>query len=234
MTRQDPRCVPVSETSVMLYLADVIDVALAPVIGRISRSIAEACPEVCELTPSYGSILVQVHSAHVDLDELAGKLVEISRRCLAVPADGEAAVAGKLIELPVYYHAEVAPDLEAVAAVSGLNVEEVIAIHSGRDYTVCAIGFAPGFAFLAEVDERIALPRHESPRGKVPAGSVGIADRQTAVYPMDTPGGWQLVGRCPLALYQPGEQPLSPFEVGDRVRFVPVYRKTYLERGGRV
>lgn len=218
----------------MLYLADVIDVALAPVIGRISRSIAEACPEVCELTPSYGSILVQVHSPHIDLDDLGAKLLEIVREVSAQEqGEGQAAV-GKLIELPVYYHAEVAPDLEAVAAASGLSIDEVIGIHSGRDYTVCAIGFAPGFAFLAEVDERIALPRHESPRGKVPAGSVGIADRQTAVYPMDTPGGWQLVGRCPLALYQPGEQPLSPFEVGDRVRFVPVDRKTYLERGGRV
>ena len=141
---------------------------------------------------------------------------------------------GKLIELPVYYHPDVGPDLERVACNNGLTVEEVIAIHAGRDYTVCAIGFAPGFAFLADVDARIATPRHERPRAKVVTGSVGIADRQTAVYPMDTPGGWQLIGRCPVPLYDPEQIPLSPFELGDRVRFVPVERADYIERGGHV
>jgi KipI family sensor histidine kinase inhibitor len=141
---------------------------------------------------------------------------------------------GKLIELPVYYHPDVGPDLEIVARANGLTVAEVIAIHAGRDYTVCAIGFAPGFAFLADVDARIATPRHERPRAKVVAGSVGIADRQTAVYPMDTPGGWQLIGRCPVPLYDPDQTPPSPFELGDRVRFVPVERHDYIERGGHV
>ena len=99
---------------------------------------------------------------------------------------------------------------------------------------MCAIGFAPGFAFLAELDERIVMPRHASPRSCVPAGSVGIADKQTAVYPNNTPGGWQLIGNCPIVLYDPWKHPAGLFEVGDQVRFVPVDRQTFIERGGCV
>ena len=220
---------PVSETSLMLYLGDEIDVKQAPLIGEMARRIKAEHQEVCEVTASYTSILVQVYSPRVKLDEFGERLVAmIGHSVVTEKAEG------KLIELPVYYHPDVGPDLEIVARNKGLTVAEVIAIHAGRDYTVCAIGFAPGFAFLADVDARIATPRHERPRAKVVAGSVGIADRQTAVYPMDTPGGWHLIGRCPAPLYDPEQIPLSPFELGDRVRFVPVERHDYIERGGHV
>ena len=220
---------PVSETSLMLYLGDEIDVKQAPLIGEMARRIKAEHQEVCEVTASYTSILVQVHSPRVKLDEFGERLVAmIGHGVVTEKAEG------KLIELPVYYHPDVGPDLEMVARNKGLTVAEVIAIHAGRDYTVCAIGFAPGFAFLADVDARIATPRHERPRAKVVAGSVGIADRQTAVYPMDTPGGWHLIGRCPVPLYDPEQIPLSPFELGDRVRFVPIECDDYIERGGHV
>ena len=220
---------PVSETSLMLYFGDEIDVKQAPLIGEVARRIKAEYQEVCEVTASYTSILVQVHSPRIKLEEFGDGLLDmISRSVIAEKPEG------KLIELPVYYHSDVGPDLEMVARSNGLTVAEVIAIHAGRDYTVCAIGFAPGFAFLADVDARIATPRHERPRAKVVTGSVGIADRQTAVYPMDTPGGWQLIGRCPEPLYNPDQVPLSPFGVGDRVRFVPVERADYIERGGHV
>ena len=220
---------PVSETSLMLYLGDEIDVKQAPLIGEMARRIKAEHQEVCEVTASYTSILVQVYSPRVKLDEFGERLVAmIGRSVVTEKAEG------KLIELPVYYHPDVGPDLEIVARNKGLTVAEVIAIHAGRDYTVCAIGFAPGFAFLADVDARIATPRHERPRAKVVAGSVGIADRQTAVYPMDTPGGWHLIGRCPVPLYDPEQIPLSPFELGDRVRFVPIECDDYIERGGHV
>lgn len=223
------RWVPVSETSLMLYMGDEIDVGQAPFIGEVARRIKNGFAEVCEVTASYTSLLVQVHTRQAGVEELGEKLIEMIRgSSFTVEAQC------KLIELPVYYAPEVGPDLETVASACGLTIEELIAIHSGRDYTVCAVGFAPGFAFLADVDQRIATPRHERPRSKVPAGSVGIADRQTAVYPLDTPGGWQLLGRCPVPVYNARQTPMSPFEVGDRVRFVPVDRKTYLERGGCV
>ena len=229
MKQINVRWVPVSETSLMLYMGDEIDVRQAPLIGELARMIKSSFAEVCEVTASYTSLLVQVRVGDAGINELGEKLTDMIRG-----ADFSKSATGKLIELPVYYDPEVGPDLELVASARGLSIEEVIAIHSGKDYTVCAVGFAPGFAFLAEVDQRIATPRHERPRAMVPAGSVGIADRQTAVYPLDTPGGWQLLGRCPLALFDAGQTPMSPFEVGDRVRFIPVGREDYLERGGCV
>lgn len=233
MTGFNIRCVPVSETSVMLYLADEIDVALAPLVAQICRRIKEQCPQVRELTPSYCSVLVENGPA-VGLAELGEKVLAIAVHACNSWQPEAGAVSGKLIELPVYYHPDVAPDLVAVADHAGLSIEQVIAIHSGLDYTVCAIGFAPGFAFLADLDPRIAMPRHDRPRAKVAAGSVGIAEKQTAVYPLDTPGGWQLIGSCPVPLYDPRQVPLSPFEVGDRVRFVAIDLAQFIERGGRV
>ena len=215
----------------MLYLADVIDVTLAPVIGRICNRIESECPQVSELTPSYTSILVETSAMSDELDILKTRLLKIAKVELQRSTTQQR---GKLIELPVYYHQDIGPDLQLVAEHANLSVEQVIAIHSGREYTVCAIGFAPGFAFLAEVDERIAIPRHQRPRAKVMAGSVGIADRQTAVYPNESPGGWNLLGICPEPLYNPGKNPMCPFKIGDKVRFVPIDRATYIERGGRV
>ena len=231
MREHDVRCVPVSETSVMLYLADTIDVELATVIGEVSRVIQSEIPGVREVTPSYTSILVEVGPYQDDFENLAERVVAIAQGVLAAGLDSRE---GKLIELPVYYHSELGQDLEALAEYAGMSVAEVVEVHAGRDYTVCAIGFAPGFAFLAEVDERIAMPRQASPRGRVRAGSVGIAGKQTAVYPADTPGGWQLIGNCPVSLYDPANDPPSPFEVGDRVRFFPIDRDEFIERGGRV
>ena len=218
----------------MLYFADAIDVALAPMIGRVNNRIKTEYSEVLEVTPSYTSILVELAGCDNSFDQWGESLLDIAREEIQRMFSDEQNSVGKLIELPVYYHPEVGPDLEAVAAHAGLSVDQVVAIHSGCDYTVCAIGFAPGFAFLADVDERIVMPRHSRPRAKVAAGSVGIAERQTAVYPNDTPGGWNLLGRCPVKLYHPQVTPVSPFEVGDRVRFYPIDRNDYLERGGLV
>lgn len=218
----------------MLYLANVIDVSLAPIIGRITQRIQNECADILELTPSYTSILIETNPLAAELEKLEGEIISIAQEETTRSLENEHQQSAKLIELPVYYHRDVGPDLDSVAEKCGLSVVELISIHSGRDYTVCAIGFAPGFAFLAEVDERIALPRHKRPRAMVPAGSVGIAEKQTAVYPSETPGGWQIIGNCPTPLYDPNKKPLSPFEIGDHVRFVPTDRETYIQLGGHV
>jgi KipI family sensor histidine kinase inhibitor len=132
----------------------------------------------------------------------------------------------------VYYAAEVGEDLEPLAARAGLSTDEVIALHCGTDYRVYAIGFAPGFAYLGQVDERIAAPRLATPRLKVPRGAVAIADRQTAVYPAVSPGGWNLIGRCPVRMFDPNAEPIMPVAVGDRVRFESVSRERFLALGG--
>lgn len=229
MIENEVRWVPVSETSAMLYLADEIDVSLAPLIGKICKRIETECEGVVELTPSYNSILIEANDFEGYQDDVLG----ITRQVIQT-VSSESFSSGKIIELPVYYHPEVGPDLQVVAYKCGLSVNEVIHIHASTDYTVCAIGFAPGFAFLAEVDPRIAQPRHDRPRAEVSAGSVGIAGKQTAVYSADSPGGWKIIGNCPTSLYNPAGQPMCPFEVGDRVRFVPIDRETFIGKGGHV
>ncbi|HDY82106.1 MAG TPA: carboxyltransferase domain-containing protein, partial [Halieaceae bacterium] len=132
----------------------------------------------------------------------------------------------------VYYAAEVGEDLESLAQHAGLSTAEVIDLHSSTEYRVYAIGFAPGFAYLGQVDERIAAPRLTTPRLKVPRGAVAIADRQTAVYPAVSPGGWNLIGRCPVRMFDPDAEPTMPVTVGDRVRFEPVSRERFVALGG--
>jgi KipI family sensor histidine kinase inhibitor len=142
--------------------------------------------------------------------------------------------AGELVTLPVYYGLESGPELELIAERGGISVDDVIAIHQQQEYRVYAIGFAPGFAYLGEVDERIAAPRLATPRQKVPRGAVAIADRQTAVYPAVSPGGWNLIGLCPTRMFDPLSNPSMPVKVGDRIRFSAIDRDEFLAQGGEL
>ncbi|MCR8938455.1 5-oxoprolinase subunit PxpB [Brevibacillus laterosporus] len=138
----------------------------------------------------------------------------------------------RVIEIPVCYGGEYGPDLEEVAKYHQLAPEEVIRIHSQAMYKVYMIGFAPGFPYLGGMSSEIATPRRASPRLQIPAGSVGIGGEQTGVYPIETPGGWQLIGRTPLALFRPKQNPPSYLQAGDTVRFRPITQQEYLEWGG--
>jgi inhibitor of KinA len=126
------------------------------------------------------------------------------------------------IEIPVCYGGEFGVDLQFVAEHNGMTADEVVAIHCGATYRVHMLGFAPGFPYLGGMSERIATPRRNTPRLKVAAGSVGIAGPQTGVYPLETPGGWQIIGRTPLALFRPAENPPTLLSPGDFVRFRPI------------
>jgi inhibitor of KinA len=131
------------------------------------------------------------------------------------------------VELPVCYGGEFGPDLGEVAGHCGLSEPEVIARHSGAEYRVYMLGFAPGFAYLGGLDPAIAAPRRQTPRLKVPAGSVGIAGLQTGIYPLETPGGWQIIGRSPQRLFRPGQEEPCLLKPGDRLRFVPIDLAAY-------
>lgn len=135
-----------------------------------------------------------------------------------------------VIEIPVCYGEEFGPDLEFVANHNGLTPEEVIRIHSSAEYLVYMVGFAPGFPYLGGMPEAIAAPRRPSPRLAIPAGSVGIAGKQTGVYPIETPGGWQIIGRTPIALFVPDSNPPTILASGDRICFRPISRQEYMER----
>ncbi|MGF1693117.1 5-oxoprolinase subunit PxpB [Photobacterium kagoshimensis] len=233
-----------AETALMVYLGDKIDVELTADIARYVHKIKQALPSaLVEITPSYCSLLLQLHPAHCaepELGRVITRLQQIYKECgfeadvitrASLSTHNQIKV-GKQVVLPVYYDVSVGPDLDTVAKYAQVSVDEVIRLHSQQAYTVCAIGFAPGFAFLASVDPRIATPRLATPRQHVPAGSLGIANTQTAIYPLDSPGGWQIIGNCPQRLFDPNTEPMSPFEVGDEVLFEPIDRETYIELGG--
>ncbi|WP_047150712.1 5-oxoprolinase subunit PxpB [Aneurinibacillus tyrosinisolvens] len=136
----------------------------------------------------------------------------------------------RIVEIPVCYGGEFGPDLEFVADHNGLTPEEVISIHSSGDYLVYMVGFAPGFPYLGGMPGKIATPRRSSPRLSIPAGTVGIGGTQTGVYPIETPGGWQLIGRTPLPLFRSNENPPALLQAGDRIRFRPISRQEYAEQ----
>lgn len=183
-----------------------------------------------ELLPSYASLLIVLKPEHRGL--LLIKALLEQQLTLSHTLSEQA---GQLVILPVYYHN--AWDLDAVAERAGLTTEQVVELHQSVDYRVYAIGFAPGFAYLGEVDQRLATPRLKSPRAKVPKGAVAIADRQTAVYPAESPGGWNILGLCPTPLFKPEHagtsEALMPFVVGDRVRFQSINKDEFFALGGQ-
>jgi inhibitor of KinA len=128
----------------------------------------------------------------------------------------------RLIQIPVCYGGDYGPDLQTIAAVKGLPVEEIIHIHTASIYRVYMIGFLPGFPYMGKIDERIAVPRLENPRVKVACGSVGIAGFQTGIYPLESPGGWQLIGRTPIALFNKHNHHPVLLVPGDQVQFYPI------------
>lgn len=150
------------------------------------------------------------------------KIDEILRKVVVASNDN-----AKVIEIPVCYGGELGPDLEYVASYNKISVEEVIKIHSEREYLVYMIGFAPGFPYLGGMSEEIYVPRRKSPRTSIPKGSVGIAGMQTGVYPISTPGGWQLIGRTPIELFRPRDVKPSLLEAGDIVKFKPISYEEY-------
>ena len=181
-----------------------------------------------DLVPSYASLLVIYNPLQTDHYSVRAQIRSATQNLLQSSEQQQ----GNLVSLPAYYSLESGPDLQRLADNASLSVEQVIEIHQQTEYRVYAIGFAPGFAYLGEVDERIAAPRLATPRQKVPRGAVAIADRQTAVYPAQSPGGWNLIGLCPEPMFDPSASPSMPVQVGDRVRFSAIDREQYLALGG--
>jgi len=218
------------ENSLILYLGDETSAEVAARVQAATTAIeAVLGTDLIDLVPSYGSILIIYDAFDTDHLSVAHR-VRGAIDQLAVST----ATAGNTVVLPVYYAPESGADLEALAERASLSTDEVIALHSGTEYRVYAIGFAPGFAYLGQVDPRIAAPRLATPRLKVPRGAVAIADRQTAVYPAVSPGGWNLIGRCPVHMFDPQAKPCMPVTVGDRVRFEAVDRQRFLALGGEL
>ena len=217
------------ENSLIVYFAEAPSEAVASQVAATAAQLrATLGAQLIDLVPSYASLLVIYDPFKTDHHAVRAAI----RRTLATPIETDNSQSGALVTLPVYYSTESGPDLQALADNAGLSIEEVITIHQQSEYRVYAIGFAPGFAYLGELDPRIAAPRLATPRQKVPRGAVAIADRQTAVYPAESPGGWNLIGLCPELMFDPNVEPSMPVQVGDRVHFKAIERQTYLDMGG--
>jgi len=218
------------QDALIVYFADATSASVSARIQLAVSNIRSHMPDIIiDLVPSYASLLIIFNINQCDLFEAKSRLAQAVTNLGARESR-----AGELIELPVYYDLECGPDLEVIAERGKISVEQVIEIHQQQEYRVYAIGFAPGFAYLGEVDERIAAPRLATPRTKVPRGAVAIADRQTAVYPAQSPGGWNLIGLCPTRMFDPENQPSMPVEVGDRIQFKAIDRDEFLSLGGKL
>lgn len=192
-------------------------------VRRLLRMLElEPIASVRNLHPAYCSLLVKFDALKLRHDEL----VEIVRGYVGRMEQIELPES-RLVEIPVSYGGEFGPDLKVVADLHGLTAERVIELHASTTYIVYFLGFAPGFAYLGKVSEELATPRLPSPRRSVPVGSVGIAGRQTGVYPVATPGGWRLLGCTPVKMFQPERAEMSLLAIGDRVRFVPISREQF-------
>jgi len=189
---------------------------------------------IIDLVPSYASLMVMFDISTTDHHKVRNSLRKLLKGIENDPGNinQNSLPQPSVVELPVYYSTESGPELLNIAKVNNLTIAEVIDIHQQQEYRVYAIGFAPGFAYLGEVDERIASPRLSTPRMKVPKGAVAIADRQTAVYPSVSPGGWNIIGLCPINMFDINATPIMPVKVGDKVKFKSVNKNEYLALGG--
>jgi KipI family sensor histidine kinase inhibitor len=188
---------------------------------------AARLPGVLEVVPAYASVLLRVDAAAI----ADPAWLEREALRLAGPAgSAQAAPVARLHRLPVCYGGEYGPDLEAVAAHTRMDAGALIARHAAAEYRVALLGFAPGFAYLLGLDRALHTPRRDVPRTRVPAGSVAIGGAQTGIYPRELPGGWQVIGRTPLCLFDAGRDPPARFAPGDRVRFEPVDADEFVRR----
>jgi len=219
----------VSETSILIKFSDHIDAELSLFIHQVAELIGERhADSIMNLTPSYTTLLIDYlpyriseHTMRLSLFDL---IQQIDKQPNLPPI--------KTVKLPIYYGFDVAPDLQNMLIHKSLDLETFIKKHTTPEYTICAIGFSPGFAFLSGLDTRLATKRHATPRLQVMAGSVGIADNQTAVYPSSTPGGWNIIGNCPIKIFDPSNAQLSPFRVGDKVKFDAITKDKFIQLGG--
>ena len=217
------RIVPAGESALIVEFEERID----PGINAQTIACAEAIQAVRlvgvrDVVPTFRSVAVYFDPLHTDGDALATCLERAATGALPAVAPASA-----VVRIPVCYGRDLGPDLPHVASLAGMAEADVIRVHAGGTYRVFMLGFVPGFAYLGIVDERIAVPRHTTPRVRVPAGSVGIAGVQTGIYPAETPGGWQLIGRTPLKPFDPFRDQPFLMKAGDAVQFYPIDRAEY-------
>jgi inhibitor of KinA len=228
-----PTLAAAGDQGFLVRFGDTIDPAISEqVLDAVHWLETEPPAGVLDVVPGYAAVLVVHDPGHADPAEVRSwitrRLGDGANRC--APAGRRA----RRVEIPVLYDGSVAPDLEPLAALKGLSVKDLVELHTAAAYRCYLLGFRPGFPFLGGLDARLHTPRLASPRAWVAAGSVGIGGQQTGIYPVSSPGGWRIIGRTPLRLFEPGRA--DPFLVhpGDQVAFIAVEPRQFLALGGAV
>ena len=220
---QNVKIMTAGDSSILIQFGNVIDPDINAKIAATVQLMKEQHIEgVVDIIPAFCSLLINYDPRVISYDEMKTRMEKILSVEIAAGARKK-----KVYEIPVCYGGEFGPDLSTIAEHAGLSEQEVINIHSSTDYLIYMLGFLPGFTYLGGLDERIHTPRLANPRIRIPAGSVGIGGSQTGIYPMDSPGGWQLMGMTPVKTYDPDREVPILVEAGDYIRFIPVDRAEY-------
>jgi len=218
MAYETPVFRPMGDRSLLVELGEKIAPDVNRRVQELMLQLQQArLPGVREFAPGYRSLLVVFDPLTLSPAELKARITDVAGR----PASAGLPQA-KLLTVPVFYGGEYGPDLEGVAGHLGISTDEVIRLHTETMYRVYMIGFTPGYPYMGELPAALAVPRRSTPRTRVPKGSVGIAQRQTGIYSVESPGGWQIIGWTPIELFDPTRQLPSLLEMGDRVKFEAV------------
>lgn len=214
----------INEQALEVIFPEQINVEENKLVQQVSQKlIEEETTGVTGVIPAYHTLTV-----NFDYDLTSFKLLEGQIDSLIASSSGEDMSVKRIVELPVCYDEEFGPDLEDVAEFASVSVENLIKLHTGTDYFIFMMGFLPGFAYMGSVPKQIAMPRLKVPRKSIAPGSVGIAGAQTGMYPVESPGGWRLIGRTPIQLYDPNN-PVLKYKSGDYVRFKSITKSDYYD-----
>lgn len=218
MEKGNPQIQPAGDSCMVVDFGNIISLEINAKVQALKSYLEiSGIGGIIELMPTYRSLAIYFDPAGTDIDLLRGRIKEGLNTL-----GGEPSISTKEVTIPVRYGGEYGPDLESVARYHNISAGDVIRLHSGRSCYCYMLGFTPGFSYLGGMDESIATPRLENPREIIPAGSVGIAGKQTGIYPIDSPGGWQLIGRTPVTMYDPDRDPPTLLDSGIWVRFRPI------------
>ncbi|MCD7813894.1 MAG: 5-oxoprolinase subunit PxpB [Lachnospiraceae bacterium] len=224
-TTETVRILPAGDHALAVEFGDKIDPAVNDRVHALAARIREASIiGVTELVPTFRSLLVVYEPSILKYGELKSTVERLA--CLP---ETSASDTGRVLHIPCCYGSHFGPDLPDLERYTGIDRDAIIAIHSGTEYRVYMLGFLPGFVYLGGLDERIAMPRLSTPRVRIPKGSVGIGGNQTGVYPLESPGGWRLIGSTPLDFYNPEREAPVLCRAGDRIRFYPINSSDYYD-----
>ncbi len=222
----------VNETSLVIYFASEPSAENIAEMLNYKAFVQEKFDDIfTDIVISYTSLMISINPLKINIFDFYEQLTKLKALFLQ---ETNSKTLGKHVEIPVYYGKEVALDAQTVCEYTQLSFEEVVDIHQQQTYHIYAIGFAPAFAYLGQTASQIHVPRLASPRLKVPALSVGLADWQTAIYPKTSPGGWQIIGRAAFKIFDAKEKNLTFLDVGDEVKFTAVSQKEFLSLGGQL